>query len=47
MAKIDYAKLYIEEPDYIKDTKVDADWAVWKTGKTINVRFEGSKTFLD
>lgn len=47
MAKIDYAKLYIDEPDYIKDTKVDADWAVWKTGKTINVRFEGSKTFLD
>ena len=47
MAKIDYAKLYTEEPAYIKDTQVDADWAVWKTGKTINVRFEGSKSFLD
>lgn len=47
MSKVNYAKLYNDEPAYTKDKQVDADWAVWKTGKTINVRFEGSKSFWD
>lgn len=44
---MDYAKLYREEPSYIKDKAYDADWAVWTKGKTLYIRFEGTKSIKD
>lgn len=44
---MDYAKLYREEPSYTKDKAYDADWAVWTKGKTLYIRFEGTKSIKD
>lgn len=44
---MNYSELYKNEPAYIKDSTYDADWAVWKDGHTIYVRFEGTKSFKD
>lgn len=45
--EIDYAKLFNEDVLYIKDKKLDADWAVWTRENTLYVRFEGTRSFKD
>lgn len=45
--KLDYAKEFRNEPDYVKNTELDADWAVWVEDGVLKVRFEGTKSYLD
>lgn len=47
MARFNYAELYKDEPDYIKDKKFDADWSVWTKDNVLFVRFEGTKSVKD
>ena len=47
MAKYNYAKMYADEPTYIKDEKLDADWAVWTKDNALYVRFDGTKSDKD
>lgn len=45
--KIDYAKEFRNEPDYEKDSTLDADWQVWVEDSILKVRFEGTKSVKD
>lgn len=45
--KIDYSKEFRNEPDYEKDSTLDANWQVWVEDNILKVRFEGTKSFKD
>lgn len=44
---MNYAEIYKKKPHYTHDDKYDADWAVWKEGSNIYVRFDGTHSFKD
>jgi hypothetical protein len=46
---VDHAKLYRDEPEYVKVESTDADWAVWRDNdkKCICIRFKDTTSFKD
>ena len=46
---MNYAKLYRDEPEYVKVESTDADWAVWRDNdkKRICIRFKDTTSFKD